>query len=73
MYLIETSIQGQNIEKCEKRCGEKEKCQFYFYTDNNWCSLYSSCDNERDTGAVGSTFKKLTVSGLSYRFYSNQM
>ena len=60
--------QGDYREKCEEQCDKEETCQFYIYTSNNWCVLYSSCNDIRDTLAIGSTFKKLKDSGLTFSF-----
>ena len=68
-YQIGDNVEGQSLERCEERCDEIDNCKFYFYTNNNWCVLYSACNQTRTPGAEGSTFKKEVIDqGLNSGF-----
>ena len=70
VYRIGIGVHGQSSDRCEQRCGEDTRCKFYFYTTNNWCGLYSSCDQYRVPRAMGTTFKKsVDVRGVFFGIY----
>ena len=58
-FLIGNGIQGQGRDACMDKCGTNSECKYYFFTDDNWCSLYTSCNTKRTPGTIGSTFKKI--------------
>ena len=33
-------------EVCEDRCTQHKQCNFYSYTNDNLCNLYTTCENE---------------------------
>ena len=50
---------GLGKEGCEDKCNKDTKCGFYFFTDNNYCTLYSACDQTRIPGSNGTTYRKV--------------
>ena len=51
--------------QCRIQCDIRKECMFFFFTANNWCGLYESCDQFRKTRAIGTTFEK-QVKGIFF-------
>ena len=52
------NVQVQEAEICEEKCSSNLDCNYYFYSNNGWCNLYSACDTTRTPKQSGSTFRK---------------
>ena len=55
--VIDSNYQGGTASQCEKKCTEKEQCNFYYFNDATWCSLFKKCDATRPAGK-GNTYQK---------------
>ena len=66
-YQIGKSTKGEGRNKCKERCTANAECYYYFFTNGiaGWCSLYSACDKRRFPAQSGSTFKRVTKTGIS--------
>ena len=49
---------NQDLSNCEKFCDQEGSCNFFFFNDDGYCSLHSSCVDKRVTFTKGSTFEK---------------
>ena len=44
---------------CEGKCANDPQCKFYFYSNNNFCILYSKCNKHtKPFYGVGNTYDK---------------
>ena len=48
----------ESKQKCEEKCDEEERCNFYIWQDDGWCLIYETCDEYRETGTIGSIYAK---------------
>ena len=62
-FQIGRSTHGKGQNTCEERCSSDVNCRHYFFSDNGWCELHSSCDFTRTIGVYGTTFNKMEKKG----------
>ena len=52
---------GEEMKKrieCERKCLDEANCQFYFFSDNRLCILYSKCNEYTEKPHIGRSYIK---------------
>ena len=57
-HKIGKRIEMERRIDCELRCYHETQCQYYFFSSNSLCILYTKCNNYTKTVPFGTTYKK---------------
>ena len=44
--------------ECERKCLDESNCQFYFFSENKLCILYSECNDYIKMSHIGRSYHK---------------
>ena len=44
--------------ECERKCLDESNCQFYFFSENKLCILYSECNKYTKMSHIGRSYHK---------------